>query len=137
MPARPRSGSRAVHTRPAHFQDGRLTNAHTRLEIAGTEGSLTLESHGPASGGGIQLTDLPLFGARSGDADYAELSTPDDQPIDASAAVGNVTRLYRTLARDLRTDAPHTPDFAAGLRLHRPLDTIRLSASTGTKQTVN
>jgi predicted dehydrogenase len=48
----------------------------------------------------------------------------------------NVAQVYAQFADDLRTGAHGPADFEAGLRLHRLLDTIRLSAQTGTRQPV-
>jgi predicted dehydrogenase len=50
--------------------------------------------------------------------------------------VGNVAGVYAAIAEDLRTGTRHAPDFAAGLRLHRLLDTVWLAAQTGTRQPV-
>jgi predicted dehydrogenase len=47
-----------------------------------------------------------------------------------------VAQAYARFADDLRTGAHGTADFETGLRLHRLLDTIRLSARTGTRQPV-
>lgn len=118
-----------------HIQDGRVTGAHTRIEIAGTEGSLTLESHGPASGAGIQIADLRLLGARVADGGLAELPTPETHrwvTPDPGPTVRNVAQLYRRLAEDIRTASSETPDFEAGLRLHQLLDAIHRSATAGT-----
>lgn len=124
-----------------HLHDGRVSGAHTRLEIAGTEGSLTLESHGPASGAGIQSADLRLLGARTGDSDMTGLPTPGQHrwvpgPT-ASPAILNVAQLYRRLAADIHNGTRHTPDFQDGLRLHELLDAIRLSAARDLNQTLS
>ncbi|WP_158795060.1 hypothetical protein [Streptomyces sp. NRRL S-337] len=47
-----------------------------------------------------------------------------------------MAQLYARPALDLRTGSRTVPDFDAGLRLHRLLDAIRLSAETGTRRTV-
>ncbi|GAA3837831.1 Gfo/Idh/MocA family oxidoreductase [Saccharothrix violaceirubra] len=109
-----------------HISDGRVTNAHTRFEISGTAGSLTIESHGPAGVGGVQLADLRLVGSEGGTPVVLRVE-PDG--LDLSNPAGNVARLYRALAADLRTGSRTTPDFAEGLRVHRLLDAVRASAA--------
>ncbi|MFD7137362.1 Gfo/Idh/MocA family protein [Streptomyces sp. NPDC059894] len=47
-----------------HLHDGRVTEARTAFEIAGTEGTLTLETAGPGSNSGIQISELRLIGSR-------------------------------------------------------------------------
>ncbi|WP_310726283.1 hypothetical protein [Streptomyces sp. N2A] len=47
-----------------------------------------------------------------------------------------MAQLHARPALDLRTGSRTVPDFDAGLRLHRFLDAIRLSAETGTRRTV-
>jgi predicted dehydrogenase len=121
----------------AHVNDGRVAGAHTRFEISGTGGSLVLESFGPGSPAGVQMSELRLLGANEGEP--VELPTPaehrwvEDVP---ALVVGNVAQLYRKLAADLRDGGAEVPDFAEGLRLHRLLDVIRGSAATGTITTV-
>ncbi len=56
--------------------------------------------------------------------------------IDSAAEGFQVAQLYARPALDLRTGSRTVPDFDAGLRLHRLLDAIRLSAETGTRRTV-
>ncbi|BDM70770.1 hypothetical protein HEK616_42570 [Streptomyces nigrescens] len=58
--------------------------------------------------------------------------------IDPSAEGFHVARMYAGLARDLRTSTGSrtVPDFDTGLRVHRLLDAIRLSAGTGTRRRV-
>ncbi|MEU5418447.1 Gfo/Idh/MocA family protein [Streptomyces sp. NPDC020799] len=122
----------------AHIHDAKPTEARTRLEISGTEGDLAIVStgaHGPA---GIQMGELRLLGTGGASGTCQELPIPSrfrrPAGIDPAAEGFNVAQMYARLAHDLRTGSHSVPDFAAGLRLHRLLDVIRLSAATGTRQ---
>ncbi|MFF2810084.1 Gfo/Idh/MocA family oxidoreductase [Streptomyces sp. NPDC058000] len=118
----------------AHIHDAKVRDARTRLEISGTEGDLAVVS-GPA---GIQIGTLRLRGTGAPGGTCQELPVPDRHRRSAVIAVDaegfNVAQAYAHLAHDLRTGSHTVPDFDAGLRLHRLLDTIRHSADTGTRQ---
>ncbi|WP_327287555.1 Gfo/Idh/MocA family protein [Streptomyces sp. NBC_01198] len=122
----------------AHIHDGKATDAGTRLEISGTEGDLSIVSTGAGGPAGIQIAQLRLLGTNDSDGSYRELPIPDRYRlapgISPANEAFNVAQTYRRLALDLRTGAHSSPDFDAGLRLHRLLDAIRLSADTGTRQ---
>ncbi|WP_051823267.1 Gfo/Idh/MocA family oxidoreductase [Streptomyces sp. NRRL S-1448] len=125
----------------AHVHDGKVTDARTRLEISGTEGDLVVVSTGANGPAGIQIGELRLLGTGvPGAGAYAELPIPGRylwaSGMDSAAEGFPVAQLYARLARDLRTGSHTVPDFEAGLRLHRLLDAIRLSAETGTRQSV-
>ncbi|MBL1094681.1 MULTISPECIES: Gfo/Idh/MocA family protein [Streptomyces] len=125
----------------AHVHDGKVTDARTRLEISGTEGDLVVVSTGANGPAGIQIGELRLLGTGApGSGEYAELPIPERylwaSEMDSAAEGFHVAQLYARLARDLRTGARTVPDFDAGLRLHRLLDAIRLSAETGTRRSV-
>ncbi|WP_405779683.1 Gfo/Idh/MocA family protein [Streptomyces sp. NBC_00859] len=123
----------------AHIHDAKITEARTRLEIAGTEGDLAIVSTGPGGPAGVQIGELRLLGNRARDGAWQEIPLPDRYrwvPESAAATeVLNVAQLYARLAGDLRTGGRSTPGFGEGLRLHRLLDAIRRSAGTGTRQT--
>ncbi|WP_380281667.1 Gfo/Idh/MocA family protein [Kitasatospora purpeofusca] len=116
----------------AHIHDGKAGHGHTRIEISGTEGDLTLLSAGPAGPAGVQIGELLLLSTAAG------ASGPQELPIaarhrlpDPGAEARNVAGLYARLAEDLREGTRTTPDFTDGLRLHRLLDTVRASAADG------
>ncbi|MFE3189768.1 Gfo/Idh/MocA family protein [Nocardia sp. NPDC059240] len=121
----------------AHLHDGKLTNAHTRIEISGTEGDLVLANDTAAGApglhaGGIQMSDLRLLAARGAGASWQDLTPADPAPIaDLPVESRNVARLYARFAEDIRTDADTVPSFATGLHMHRVLDAIRRSAEIG------
>lgn len=124
----------------AHIHGAKVSEARTRLEISGTRGDLALVTVGPYSAAGIQIGELRLLGGHTVDGAQRELPVPrrhrraDGIPLGAEGY--NVAQTYARLASDLRTGARTTPGFDEGVRLHRLLDVIRLSAGTGTRQVV-
>lgn len=123
-------------TLAAHFHDAKGSGGRTRIEISGTQGDLAVVSAGPGGDRGLQIGELALFGARRPERDLSELPphgpgrTTD--PADGSVPSQRVMALqYAALARDIRAGGRRVPDFADGLRLHRLLDAVRLSAGTG------
>ncbi|MFI6344632.1 Gfo/Idh/MocA family protein [Streptomyces sp. NPDC050560] len=122
----------------AHIHDGKITEGRTRIEVSGTEGDLALvstETGGPA---GLQIGALRLLATDPEGGGYREVPLPAGAPWpeggDPGAQAHNVARMYAALADDIRTGSLRVPDFAAGVRLHRLLDTVRLSATTGTRR---
>ncbi|KAA2248746.1 Gfo/Idh/MocA family oxidoreductase [Solihabitans fulvus] len=124
-----------------HLHDAKVSDARTRVEIAGTEGDLAIvsieESGGLASS--IQIGNLRVLGTRDASGVLRELPVPDrfrtvpgDLP---DLAVRNIAELYAQLARDIRTGSRDTADFADGVRVHRLLDAVRRSSVTGTRVT--
>ncbi|MFI9722884.1 Gfo/Idh/MocA family protein [Streptomyces sp. NPDC052396] len=124
----------------AHIHDTKGTDARTRLEISGTKGDLAITSTAAGGPAGIQIGELRLLGTDVSDGTWRELPIPSRYHLTSGigpAAEGvNVAQMYARLALDLHTGSRSVPDFEAGLRLHRLLDVIRLSASTGTRQTL-
>ncbi|WP_433473648.1 hypothetical protein ACQPZP_33255 [Spirillospora sp. CA-142024] len=124
----------------AHIHDAKGTDARTRLEISGTEADLAVVSTAAGGPAGIQIGELRLLGTDASDATWRELPIPTRYRwaagIDPAAEGFNVAQMYARLALDLRTGSRGVPDFDAGLRLHRLLDAIRVSADTGTRQSL-
>ncbi|GLW05917.1 oxidoreductase [Microtetraspora sp. NBRC 13810] len=122
----------------AHIHDAKVTDARTRIEIAGTEGDLAIVS-GALGAGGVQMSELRVLGSR-GDGSWEELPVPVRHrrlaEVVQDVQALNVARLYAGLADDLRTGARTTADFGAALHVHRLLDAVRRSAATGTRQTL-
>ncbi|WP_158887396.1 Gfo/Idh/MocA family protein [Amycolatopsis anabasis] len=121
----------------AHLHEAEAGDPRTRIEIAGTAGTLALYSTGAEKPEDVQLPigELRLREARGGS--WREVPLPDrfqPDPRVPVVAAGNVSRLYTRLAEDIRTGTRHVPDFAEGARLHRLLDAVRESAETGTRQ---
>jgi predicted dehydrogenase len=95
----------------AHIHDAKLTSGRTRLEIAGTDGDLVIETTGAQAQMGIQISDLRLAGSRGPGGTYQDLTVPDrfrHAPAGLPAdAVLNVAELYARLARDIRDGGPN------------------------------
>ncbi|QXJ20844.1 Gfo/Idh/MocA family oxidoreductase [Actinomadura graeca] len=125
-------------TAAVHVHDAKISGARTRVEIAGTEGDLVIRSSGPAAAEGIQIGTLAVHGTQGPGTAHKELPIPQHYlgpPADAE--VVNIARFYAGLADDIATGTHSTPDFHAGLRVHRLLDAVRLSAETGRRQTLD
>ncbi len=114
-----------------HLHDAKVTDARTRIEISGTAGDLAVVSE--YGGGGVQMSELRLLGARDGSS-WTEI--PGEDPLSATTfdvEAGNVARVYAALAQDIRTGTREVPDFAHGVHTHELLDAVRRSADTGTR----
>jgi predicted dehydrogenase len=116
----------------AHIHDAKLTSGRTRLEIAGTEGDLVIETTGAQAPMGIQISDLRLAGSRRPGGTYRKMPVPDrfrHVPAGLPAdAVLNVAQLYSRLAADIHSGGPSdVPDFDDAVHAHRLLDAIRSS----------
>jgi len=106
----------------AHIHAGKVTQGRTRIEIAGTEGDLVLETTG---GSGVQISDARVFGSRGPNGRFEELPLPGRIAGLTSDAVGNVAGLYAALAKDIGSGTTTVPDFETGLRLQHLLDALR------------
>ena len=125
----------------AHIHDAKLTSGRTRLEIAGTDGDLVIETTGAQAPMGIQISDLRLAGFRGPGGTYQDMTVPDrfrHVPAGLPAdAVLNVAQLYAALSDDIRHGGPgdsgpaSVPDFGDAVRTHRLLDAIRSSRQNG------
>ncbi|HEX4222609.1 MAG TPA: Gfo/Idh/MocA family oxidoreductase [Pseudonocardiaceae bacterium] len=105
------------------IHDGVAGPSLARVEIAGTEGKLavdTLPTDSPF-GAQLQIGPLRLREFRDGTWQDVELPTWPGLPDEAV----NVARLYRRLAEDLRTGSRVVPDFRAATEVHQLLDTLR------------
>ncbi|TDD66084.1 Gfo/Idh/MocA family oxidoreductase [Actinomadura rubrisoli] len=123
-----------------HVHDAKGAGGCTRIEIAGTDGDLAITSSGPAAAQGVQIGALAVHGSQEPGSQLTELPVPARYlrvPEHArDVEVVNVAQLYARLADDIRTGGRSTPGFHEGLRLHRLLDAVRLSAENGRRQTV-
>ncbi|MEV5572955.1 Gfo/Idh/MocA family oxidoreductase [Spirillospora sp. NPDC052269] len=120
-------------TLAAHIHYAKLTSPHTRIEIAGTEGDLTLLTDG---GWGVQINELTLLGNREPGAAPQRIDIPDAlNTLPASlkgTEAANVAGVYQAFA-----DSPASvPTFEDALELHKLLDAIRRSAETGARQSL-
>ncbi|WP_037359452.1 Gfo/Idh/MocA family protein [Amycolatopsis orientalis] len=107
-----------------HLHDGEAVLPRTRIEIAGTEGSLTLTSAPETDpwAAQLQIGRLDLRRSRPGSPEWTVVPVSDPSALPVQAA--NVGRLYEQLAADLRDGAHTVPDFAVASRLHELLSTV-------------
>lgn len=122
-----------------HVHDAKVGDSRARLEIAGTRGDLAIVSAGADDPMGVQLqiSPLRLQGIQGTGRSWEDLPVPDryrTAPDTVPPGARNVAALYLQFADDIRTGSRGTPDFEAGLRQHRLLDAIRVSAATGVRQ---
>jgi predicted dehydrogenase len=113
-----------------HIAQGNAAEPRTRLEVAGSSGSLALVSTGAGAPEDVQLPigELRLLAARGAGEPWRELAIPARYRADAAitvAAARNVSLLYRRLAEDIRSGRQHVPDFTTGVQVHRLLDAVR------------
>ncbi|MCD9143004.1 Gfo/Idh/MocA family protein [Streptomyces albireticuli] len=124
----------------AHIHGAKVSEARTRVEISGTRGDLALVSAGPNGAAGIQIGELRLLGSHVVDSAQREMPVPRRHRWAAGMPLGaegfNVAQMYGRIASDLRTGARTTPGFEEGVRVHRLLDAIRVSAGTGVRRGV-
>jgi predicted dehydrogenase len=109
------------------YRGGISRGSNLLWEINGTEGDLVLHS----SLGNVQVADLRLSAGRRKEQQVAEIDVPD-RALPAGIAevpAGNVYRLYRELAEDLRTGGRTVPDFAHALRRHRLIAALQEAAA--------
>ncbi|WP_433174374.1 Gfo/Idh/MocA family protein [Actinoallomurus sp. CA-150999] len=113
-----------------HLEDARVGDNRTVLEIAGTEGDLTVVAAGDWKSAQIQISEPRLRGTREVGTPYQDLPVPEHHrsvPAEIPAAARNVARVYAALADDLRDGSRSVAGFDHGVRLHRLLDAIRES----------
>ncbi|GAA2820781.1 Gfo/Idh/MocA family oxidoreductase [Saccharopolyspora taberi] len=128
--------SSAVMSAVVH--DGATAQPETRIEVRGTRGDLALTSPGDESleDTQLQVSELRLRERRE-PGQWRDLDVPNGLPTSLTAAAPrNVARLYAEIAEGIDSGTQTAPDFAAGVRLHRLLDAIRLSADSGMRQQV-
>lgn len=115
-----------------HYRGGMPRGTGLLIEINGSAGDLQIT----AMGGHAQLLDLELKGASGDDKALAPLAVPDRYalvPVEGSAA-GNVARVYRQLAIDLRDGTAISPRFDDAVRRHQMLEAIAASAESGSRK---
>ena len=125
------------------LENGAVVSAHIKnvpaqgtgfvLEIHGTEGALVV-----SSGGGAQIGDMSLLGARKSDQGFEELPLQDKHRwVPANLPEGvpfNVGQIFRRLAEAIRDGEPASPDFNMAVRRHKMLDAIQRASDTGQRQ---
>jgi len=112
-----------------HMHDGEAGHGRTRIEIAGTEGSLLIvmppEKNEMAAQ--LQIGRLDLFEAPAGASDWSPVPLDHDETLPVEAA--NIARAYGRLAEDIRTGTHSEPGFRTAHDLHVLIE--RMMRTTG------
>ena len=104
-----------------------------RMEIYGTEGTLSAQSAEM-----VQYGDVQLRGARGGGPALQPLEVPGRLPAgDAlTGEPGNVAQLYRVMGDAIRGGGAAQPDFDVAVARHRFLDLLQRSSDEGRRLAV-
>lgn len=109
-----------------HYRGGMSKGTNLLWEINGTEGDLQIIGqigHG-------QLSPLTIKGANGTEKELKTLVPPaeynNDLPSDP--LVGNVARIYKLLASDIRNNTRNAPTFDDGVSIYNLIDSIEKSA---------
>lgn len=113
-----------------HYRGGLNRGGGFRCEIIGTEGELHILGD---SFGAIEMIDLSLRGAQTGDEALADLPVPDAYlPSPQQGIVpDNVMALYDMLYEDLETGSRSAPSFSDAVANHRIVEAISRSSREG------
>jgi predicted dehydrogenase len=102
-------------------------------DIHGTDGDLRMS--GPT--GHTQIVALTIEGARGEECALRPIAVPDDEVELTDNVPGNVARVYRRLAHDLRHGTRTAPTFDDAVALHRVLAAIEQAAHEGRQVAVD
>ncbi|MBI4308523.1 MAG: Gfo/Idh/MocA family oxidoreductase [Chloroflexi bacterium] len=101
-----------------------------RLEVYGAEGKLAASCPGM-----LMWTPVRVSGATKGDTREAEFRPGDSHvfvhEFKEEDVPFNVAQLVRTLVRSMRNGAPFAPGFSEAVHLHRTLEAVQRSSTTG------
>lgn len=109
-----------------HYRGGISRGTNLLWEINGTEGDIQVRGdlgHG-------QLVPLSIFGARGTEKELQLLKVPVEimNNFPENPMVGNVARIYKLLADDIRINTRNAPSFNDAVQLYELLNKIELSA---------
>jgi len=111
-----------------HYQGGEPRGVDGFVwDIHGTDGDLRMT--GPT--GHTQIVPLAISGGKGGVRQLASITIPDDGVEIEDNVPGNIARVYRRLAADLRGDTQMAPTFDDAVELHRLVDSIEAAAREG------
>ena len=117
-----------------HYQGGEPRGIDGFVwDIHGTQGDLRMT--GPT--GHTQIVPLAIHGARGDDRTLQPIAIPDDEVDLEDRVPGNVARIYRRLAVDLRQGTRTAPSFDDAVALHRVLAAIEQAAQEGRRVAVD
>ncbi len=118
-----------------HYRGGNAHGVGLTWDIYGTFGDIRVT----APSGHMQMADLTLSSARGNNSEFQHLQIPqmytDGWPTDS--VVGNVARIYKRMAADLRLGTATAPNFADAVELHRLLVSVERSATSGQRISPN
>jgi predicted dehydrogenase len=109
-----------------HYRGGISRGTNLLWEINGTEGDIQVRG---GSGHG-QLAPLSIFGARGIEKELQLLKVPVEfsNNLPEDPLVGNVARIYKLLADDIRIHTRNAPSFNDAVQLYKLLNNIETSA---------
>ena len=106
-----------------------------RMEVYGTEG--TLSAHSEAM---VQYGDVELFGAKGGGQALQPLEVPSRLSTAPSGVPAgepyNVAQLYKIIGDAIRDNGAPQPDFDSAVERHRFLDLLQQSSDEGKRMTI-
>ncbi len=113
----------------AHYRGGSSRATNFRWEINGTEGDLEVT----APSGHAQVAELTLRGARGDSSELAIMPVPGEYRVIAVELPGPAVNVAEAYARFAEGEAApdQIPDFDDAVRLHRLLDAVERSATSG------
>ncbi|WP_156679075.1 Gfo/Idh/MocA family protein [Sphingomonas profundi] len=114
-----------------HYRGGTPGGTGLLWEIEGTAG--TIRVSGP--GGHSQLVPLTLSAGRTGEA-LTEVDVAEHDGLPADPVAGNVARVYRAMAADLRDGTRTAPRFADAVPLHRLIAAVEAADASGRRTAV-
>jgi predicted dehydrogenase len=113
-----------------HFQGGEPHGIDGFVwDIHGTDGDLRVT--GPTAH--TQIVPLMIKGAQANDQVLTEFQVEGDGVDIQDLFAGNVARIYKRLALDLRNDTRTAPTFDDAVSLHQVLSAVEESAQDGTR----
>ncbi|MBV0893101.1 Gfo/Idh/MocA family oxidoreductase [Paracoccus sp. Z118] len=114
-----------------HYRGGTTPGTGFLWEINGTAGTLQLR----AQTGHAQLVGLTLSGATGEEDVLQKLEVPEHYHAGRILPnlVGNIYRMYRSLAGDIATGSRNSPTFDDAVTRHRVLAAIETSAADGAR----
>lgn len=109
-----------------HYRGGLSRGTNLLWEINGTEGDIQLRGdlgHG-------QFVPLSIFGARGMEEELQLLKVPVEiiNNFPENPIIGNVARIYKLFADDIRNNTRTAPSFNDAVQLYELLNNIELSA---------
>jgi predicted dehydrogenase len=117
-----------------HYQGGEPRGVDGFVwDIRGTEGDIRVT--GPS--GHTQIVPLSIMGAQGENRTLKSIDVPDDGIKLDDNVPGNIARVYKRFANDLRTGSRTAPTFDDAVALHRTLAAIEEAARSGNRVATN